>query len=600
MGTVLMDGKMSRTSKKAKPASASQARPQTGASAAAQVLRASEIRYRRLFETAQDGILILEAKSGAIVDVNPYLITMLGYSRQDFVTKKLWEVGAFQDIEASKSAFLALQRNKYIRYENLPLKTKDGRLVQVEFVSNEYSVGRRKVIQCNIRDITERKLAEQQLAFYALRDPLTGLFNRLEFNGRLLLAFEHAKRDPAYHYVVLFVDLDRFKVVNDSLGHFAGDELLVSVTRRLEKHLRATDTFARLGGDEFAILLDNRAEVMEGVRAAQRVLEELSAVFMIEGHELFTTASIGIAESGPSYTRPEDLLRDADSALYRAKALGGARYAVFDTPMHARAVALLQLETELRRALDHHEFVIHYQPIVFVRTGQLAGFETLVRWQHPTRGLLEPKDFLELAEETGLLNPIGDWLLSEACLQLRRWQIRFPGHPALTVSVNLSPKQFLQADLVEQVTRVLRETGLTPSQLCLEITENVISLQEPAPAIMSQLHHLGVQLHIDDFGTGYSSLNALNQIELTALKIDRVFVKMLDGIERQNAIARTAVRLAHELGLSTIAEGVETPEQLAYLKTVDCELGQGYLFGRPMSLEASTKYLASALTPQDR
>jgi diguanylate cyclase (GGDEF)-like protein/PAS domain S-box-containing protein len=588
---------MSNASKKTKPALASLAGSQPQTSTAAADLRTSEVRYRRLFETAQDGILILEARTGAITDVNPYLIKMLGYSRRDFVKKKLWEVGAFKDVEASKAAFQALQQNKYIRYENLPLKTKQGRLIQVEFVSNVYLVGREKVIQCNIRDISERKQAQEKLEYFALRDALTGLFNRLVFNDRLAMAFERAKRDPAYHYAVLFVDLDRFKVINDSLGHAIGDQLLIAATRRLETQLRAADTFARLGGDEFAILLDNSAEVIEAVRAAYRLQAELAAAFTIEGHEVYTTASIGIAESGPTYIRPADLLRDADSALYRAKALGGACYAVFDPAMHQRAVALLQLETELRRALDRQEFRIYYQPIVSVATGLLSGFETLVRWQHPTRGLLKPKDFLDLAEETGLLNPIGDWLLREACTQMQRWQARFPSRPALTISVNLSYKQFLQVDLVTLVTRVLQETGLNAQQLCLEITENVISLQEPAPAIIGQLHRLGVQLHIDDFGTGYSSLSALSQTDLTALKIDRAFIHKLDGVERQNVITRTAVRLGHELGLTIIAEGVETAEQWAYLKKVDCEFGQGYLFGRPMGRDAATAYLASAFAP---
>ena len=576
-----------------------QTKPKPHARTATPALRESEIRYRRLFETAQDGILILNARTGTITDVDAFLIKMLEYSRREFVKKKLWEVGAFHDIEPSKASFLALQKNEYIRYENLPLKTKDGRLVQVEFVSNVYRVGSKKVIQCNIRDITDRKQAEQQLQYYALRDPLTGLFNRLVFADRLTLAFERTKRNPAYRYVVLFLDLDRFKVVNDSLGHFAGDQLLIAVARRLENHVRAADTLARLGGDEFAILLDNSSEVIEAVRTAGRLEAELTTAFTIDGREVFTTASIGIAESDPSYVRPEDLLRDADSALYRAKALGGAGYAVFDTAMHDRAVALLKLETELRRALERQEFRVYYQPIVSLATERLIGFETLIRWQHPVRGLLVPEEFLGLAEETGLMNSIGEWLLREACSQLRGWQTRFSASPPLTISVNLSNKQFLQPDLIERVTYALQETGLAAQQLCMEITENVISHQEPTPEIIRQLHQLGVPLHIDDFGTGYSSLSALHHVGITALKIDRAFIRLLNGNKKQNAIARTTVLLAHELGLTTIAEGVETPEQFAYLKSIECDYGQGYLFARPMDGEAATALLVSDFQPKD-
>lgn len=561
--------------------------------------RESELRYRRLFEAAQDGILILDAETGAITDVNPYLVEMLGHSREEFVEKKLWEVAAFRDIEASKAAFLALQEKKYIRYENLPLRAKNGRLVQVEFVGNVYTVGSQQVIQCNIRDITERKRGEQQLQFQALRDALTGLFNRLVFADRLTQSFERAKRNADYRYTVLFLDLDRFKVINDSLGHFAGDQLLIAVARRLERRLRSTDALARLGGDEFALLLNNSSEAIEAVRTASRIQEELTTPFTINGHEVFTGASIGIAESGPHYEQPADLLRDADIALYRAKALGGGRYAVFDAAMHDRAVALLQLETELRRALENQEFLVYYQPIVSLATEKLYGLEALVRWQHPTRGLLTPEYFLGLAEETGLINWIGAWVLRESCLQMQRWQSRFSANPPLTISVNLSHKQFLHPNLIELVTRTLQETGLAAQQLCLEITEDVISQEEPASEIIRQLHRLGVQLHVDDFGSGYSSLSALRHVEITALKIARIFVPSLNGTNRENAIARAGVLLAHELGLIAVAEGVETAEQLAYLKNVGCEYGQGYLFAKPMGSAAATTLLTSAFQPKD-
>ena len=562
-------------------------------------LEAERERYVRLFHSSPDGLLVTDLQ-GIILEANRAATNMLRKNQDLLAGKPVTLYVAAEGQSAFRVKLAQLHTQDEVRGWDVLLALRTGERIHAAVdVTVMRTAGAAPVLHWTVRDVSERKQTEQQLQHYALRDALTGLFNRVVFTDRLTLAFERAKRNPAYRYAVLFLDLDRFKVINDSLGHFAGDQLLIAVARRLEKRLRAADTLARLGGDEFALLLDNSSEVFEAVRAAHRLQEELRAGFTVEGKEVFTAASIGIAESGPTYERPEDLLRDADIALYRAKALGGGRYAVFDAAMHERAVALLQLETELRRALPQQEFRVYYQPIVSLATEQLYGFEALIRWQHPTRGLLVPEDFIGLAEETGLVNPIGEWILRQACSQMRRWRMRFSASPPLTISVNLSYRQFLQPNLLEQVTRTLQETGLAAQQLCLEITEDVISQQEPAPMVIRHLHRLGVQLHIDDFGTGYSSLSALHHVEITALKIDRAFIRLLNGTTRQNAIARTAVLLAHELGLTTIAEGVETPEQSAYLKTVGCDYGQGYFFAEPMDSEAATALLVSVFQPKD-
>ncbi|MBW4679033.1 MAG: EAL domain-containing protein [Microcoleus vaginatus WJT46-NPBG5] len=435
-------------------------------------------------------------------------------------------------------------------------------------------------------DITERKQVEEQLLHNAFYDALTNLPNRALFMERLERAFERAKRSENYLFAVLFLDLDRFKNVNDSLGHLAGDKMLIESAKRLEASLRSGDTVARLGGDEFAILLEDIKGVGEAIHVAERIHKELTLPLKLDTDEVFTTVSIGIALSSTGYNQPEDILRDADIAMYRAKALGKARHEVFDKNMHARAVALLQLETDLRRAIERQEFEVYYQPIVSLATEEITGFEALVRWQHPDRGVISPGEFIPLAEETGLINLIGWGVLRKACYQLRAWQLQFPNHRSLSISVNLSGKQFSQPNLVEQIAKILKETDLDASNLKLEITESAIMENvESASAMLWKLRKLGIQLYMDDFGTGYSSLSYLRRFPIDTLKIDRSFVKQMMVDDESLEIVRTIVLLAKNLGMNAIAEGVETQEQLTQLKALQCEFGQGYFFSKPLEAE---------------
>jgi len=427
----------------------------------------------------------------------------------------------------------------------------------------------------------------------AFHDALTDLPNRGLLTESLRLVIERAKQQENYEFAVLFLDLDRFKNINDSLGHSIGDQLLIAMARRLESCTREVDMVARLGGDEFAILLDGINSAEEATRMAQRVQEKMHSAFNLSGHEVFTTASIGIALSMTGYDQPENILRDADTAMYRAKAQGKACYEVFDKGMHTRAVYLLQMETALRRALEREEFRVYYQPIVSLDNGHLAGFEALVRWQHPERGFISPADFIPLTEDTGMILPLGAWILRQACQQLAKWQWQSPANRALFMSVNLSGKQVAQADIVLQIEQVLRETGVDPRHLKLEITESaVMENAEQAVTLLKRLKAIGVQLSIDDFGTGYSSLGYLHKFPLDTLKIDRSFIGRIDEAEENIEIVRTVVTLAENMGMDVVAEGVETLGQLVQLRKLKCQYGQGYLFSRPVDAESAAVWIS--------
>ncbi|MDT5121153.1 MAG: hypothetical protein QOC96_635 [Acidobacteriota bacterium] len=420
----------------------------------------------------------------------------------------------------------------------------------------------------------------------AYHDALTELPNRALLTDHLRLAIERAKRREDHLFAVLFLDLDRFKNINDSLGHTIGDQLLIAIARRIEGCLRPMDTAARLGGDEFAILLDGLEDANVAIRVAERVQHELTQPFSLNGYDVYTTASIGIALSTTGYEHPDNILRDADIAMYRAKDNGKARYEMFDTVMHTRAVALLRLENDLRRAIERQEFLVYYQPIISLETDQIAGFEALVRWQHPERGLVPPNDFIPLAEETGLITEIGHWVLFESCRQVRQWQTTF--QRPLMLSVNLSGKQFVQPNLIEQIKGTLRETDFDPRWLKLEITETVVMENaEAATSMLLQLRDLGVHLSIDDFGTGYSSLSYLHRFPVTTLKIDRSFIGRMGANDENAEIVRTIMTLASNLGMDVVAEGVETEEQLLQLRELKCAYGQGYLFSKPVNAETA-------------
>jgi diguanylate cyclase (GGDEF)-like protein/PAS domain S-box-containing protein len=442
-------------------------------------------------------------------------------------------------------------------------------------------------------DITERKSLEEQLIHDAFHDALTGLPNRALFMDRLGQCLRHALRRKDLKFAVLFLDLDRFKNVNDSLGHVAGDQLLVEVSRRLERCVRPGDTAARLGGDEFTVLLEDVKDGSDASQVAERIQAQLRQPVVIGGQEVYSTASIGIALSETGYERTEDILRDADIAMYRAKSRGGARHDVFDRAMHARAVALLRMDSDLRRAIERNEFVVYYQPIVGLRDGRISGFEALVRWNHPVQGLLLPAEFIRMAEDTGIIIDIDRWVMYEACRQLQEWHQKYPKARPLTISVNLSVRQFSQADLASHVEEVLRATRLHGDSLGLEITESAImDSSESAHASLESLRKGGARLYLDDFGTGYSSLSYLHKFPIDALKIDRSFVGGIRADGEGAEIVRTIISLAQNLDIHVIAEGVETPEQLAALRALKCEFAQGYAFSRPVSAQAADAMLA--------
>ena len=439
-----------------------------------------------------------------------------------------------------------------------------------------------------LTDISETKLAEEQLRQGAFYDSLTGLPNRAVFADRLGRSIERAKRRGDYLFAVLFLDLDGFKVINDSLGHGAGDEMLVGVARRLKMCLRASDTVARLGGDEFALLLEDIRDVSDALRVADRIQQHLSEPFELAGNEVFTSGSVGICLSSKGYTKPDDVLRDADIAMYRAKSQGKARHEIFDKDMHGRAVKRLKLESDLRRAVERNEFIVYYQPIISLKTSKLFALEGLVRWQHPERGLVSPAEFIPVAEETGLIIRLDRWVLKEACRQLRSWQDTIPQMRPLVMSVNLSPKQLTEGDLVEYIQETLEAFKLDPWHLRPEITESAIMENlDIASSTLDRLKELKILLHLDDFGTGYSSLSYLIRFRVETLKIDGSFVSNMDVRGENFEIVRMIVALAHNLGMEVIAEGVETPEQLAQLKTLKCEFAQGYLFAKPMDSDAA-------------
>jgi polar amino acid transport system substrate-binding protein len=440
------------------------------------------------------------------------------------------------------------------------------------------------------RDITERKRMLELFQHQALHDPLSDLPNRTLFTDRLRHALARTKRRQQ-SLAVLFMDLDNFKVINDSLGHKVGDRLLVAATKRMRRVLRPEDTVARLGGDEFVFLLED-TDLTGASRVAERLLEQLREPYYLGGRELFVTASIGITVGDGDGKRAADLLRDADLAMYRAKHSGKARYAVFDETMNAQALERLELEHGLRRAVERNEFVVHYQPEVSLATRKIVAFEALARWEHPERGLLLPEQFVPVAEETGLIVPIGEAVLKEACRQAKEWHELWPSDPT-AVCVNLSARQFREPSLTESVARILDVNGLEPSSLFLEVTETTAMSDAPATAAaLEELQNLGVRTILDDFGTGYSSLSYLERFPVDYVKIDRSFVGGLGEYSGAEMLVSAVISLAHALGLKVIAEGVETEEQFERLREMGCDLAQGHLFSEPLTAKEATDLLA--------
>jgi diguanylate cyclase (GGDEF)-like protein/PAS domain S-box-containing protein len=565
---------------------------------AEEALRDTEERYALAAAAANDGLWDWDLRSH-VVNYSPRWLAMIGLPGTAAGRgSDLWldrvhpeDLPRLQaEIDAHLSAVAAHLESTYrVRHE-------DGtwRWMLTRGLAVRDAAGLAYRLAGSQTDITERKVAEEQLLHDALHDALTGLPNRALFMEELRLAMDRRRRRAEYGFTVLFLDLDRFKVINDSLGHMAGDGLLMSLAARLERCLRPGDRVARLGGDEFTVLLDDIDDVAGATRIADRIQLELAAPFDIGGREVFTSASIGIALSRTGYEDPEAVLRDADLAMYRAKTHGGGRYEVFDLHMHANAVERLELETDLRRAIDRHEFRVVYQPIYGAGGSLVVCFEALVRWAHPRRGLTDPSAFIPVAEETNLTALIGRWVLGEACRQLHEWDAAGRGGPPVSMAVNVSGKQLLASGLVEDVALALRESGIAPGRLCLEITENVLMQDaETAADVLAALSAMGVKLHMDDFGTGYSSLSYLRRFPLDGLKIDRCFVSNMDEPENLELV-RTIISLGRNLGLEVIAEGVENAAQWAQLRALGCQLVQGFLFSPPVDAAVALELIGPA------
>ena len=567
-----------------------------------EALRESEERFRGTFEDAPNGVALVGLPSSSpeadkrYLRVNRALCEMLGYSEELLLSKTSSEVTHPDDLEECEARTQQIMRDGGSKYaiEKRYVRS-DGRVVWVMLNVSliRDSEGNPSHFVSQFQDVTDRKALEERLRHQALHDTLTDLPNRRLFVDRLEQALERTGRRDRL-VAVLFMDLDNFKGVNDSLGHDVGDLLLVAVAERLERYLGPEDTLARFGGDEFAVLMGDMEAADEAARVAERIAEGFGSPFLVGDRELYARASIGIATGGACTKSPEDLLRDADTAMYRAKDEGSGHYSMFDPAMYERAVGRLEMENGLRQAIEHEQFVVHYQPIVSLDDGTVWGVEALLRWEHPEHGLLDPGEFVPVAEESGLVGAVGERVLMEACRKARGWQEEHPRTPPLVMSVNLSAKQIGRHDLAKVVEGVLQETGLEARCLSLDVTETVyVRALEGNMAPLERLKEIGVGISIDDFGTGYSSLSYLKRLPADALKIDKSFVQGLGEGTENAAIVRMTLELARTLGMETIAEGVETEGQETLLRGMGCDMAQGYHFSRPLPPAAVSELLAN-------
>ncbi len=557
------------------------------------MLREREEQFRSAFDHAAGMALV--STEGHWLKVNQSLCQMLGYNEEEMLASSFQKVTHPEDLGNDLNQLYQLTQGRITSSQiekrflhSVGLEV--WALQSVSLVRDADGQPLHYIFQ--IQDVTERKEAEEKIYHAAFHDGLTGLPNRILLTERLSLAVERAKRHSTYQFAVLFIDLDRFKSINDSLGHQYGDMLLRQVAERLQQCVRKLDTVARLGGDEFAILLDGVEGLENAAPTAERMQEQLTTPFDLNGKEAHISGSIGIAVSTTGYQCPEDILRDSDLAMYRAKANGKACHELFDQSLHDHAVQQMELETALRHAIENQELKIYYQPIVGLEAGRVSGFEALVRWQHPTRGLIPPMEFIPLAEETGLIVALDHYVLHEACRQTVVWHSLFPSETPLTISANLSAHHFKQPDLLEQVEAILTQTGIDPRCVRLEVTESLV-IDDPTQAadILHKLKALGVKLSLDDFGTGYSSLSYLHRFPFDILKIDRSFVGRLEQDASSVQIVETIILLAQKLRMDVVAEGIETTHQQDHLRTLGCRFGQGYLFSKPAPAEVAEALL---------
>ncbi len=557
-------------------------------------LTESEERFRSAFNYAPIGIALV-SPNGVWLKVNRALCKILGYTEEEFLTRDFQSMIFTEDLGNTLIKIHELISGKVpsCQMEQRYLH-KQGETVWVSWSvsTTSHSASEQPNLIFQLQDVTDRKRAEEKLKYEATHDALTGLPNRARFMLKLDQALEKKHSDENYKVSVLFIDLDRFKVINDSLGHLIGDQLLIGISERLRECLRPSDMVARLGGDEFTILVEGRYESKEVIRIAERIQEKFLIPFDLDGHEVYSSASIGILNATENHRLPEDLMRDADTAMYQAKRAGKARHEVFDQDMHEAVKEILKLETDLRRAVEKDEFYLNYQPIYSMATGRIDGFEALARWNHAALGSIPPSKFIPLAEEIGLIDALGEHILRKACSQMYSLKDSMPNSELLMLSVNLSCKQFSNPTLVTKIKRILEDTKFPGNKLRLEITESVFfEHQDKAIEMLNQLRDVGIEINIDDFGTGYSNLNYLMKLPITTLKIDRSFISPIKSNGGNTEIVRTIVMLARNLGMKVIAEGVETQAQFDELKKLNCEGAQGYFFAAPMSFEKVQYFL---------
>ena len=552
---------------------------------AEEALQRSESKFRTLVEHSQVGVFISRGEHYAYV--NPRLCEMLGYPEAELLTLGLTDLVAPEYLPATEERLRLVEQGTPLLpdFESCYL-CKDGSRIYVTVSLGPLEVDGERHLTGTVRDITRHREAEHRLRFHATHDPLTGLPNRMLFQRRLDEVLRESHESGNHGYAVLFLDLDGFKLVNDSLGHAAGDRLLVVIGELLTRTLSEEALVARYGGDEFTILPHGHCDQARAVALAGRILDLFAAPFDIDSHQAFSGASLGIVLGHEDYSKPDQVLRDADTAMYRAKAGGKSGYVIFDEAMHAAARQRFQLETDFRLAFEREEFRVYYQPVVSLQGGAITGFEALVRWQHPERGLLGPGEFLHVAEESGLIATLDWWVLEKACQQVAEWQRRFPERTGIGVSVNVDERQVSARDVATRMEEVLRQSGIAPDSVTLEVTETVFrSGRGPATPMLQSLKALGVGLAVDDFGTGYSSLDSFASAPFDTLKIDQSFIRDMETNHRHRAIVRTISGFAEDLGLALTAEGVETPGQARLLAAMGCQTAQGYLYSRPLPAE---------------